>query len=428
MRIAIFIVITYACLSMLFPSWAPLACFESTALLFYRPWDWLSGQGIGSPTMGDTTPAFSVRDPAAAPADEAAGLWERVFTLPEGLEKYTLIGARSTMPLRAEQRHIHYYAGDAPPIRPGDPVVCGGALVGFVRESKRPSQVHVVLLNAPESDSVVGELRGTLAERSVHFVAGEASPVFDGGILIRFASDRFGLAEGSLAYTAKEPLTPRIPEGLFLGAVRKAPPEAGSLVTRAALVPPFGPCDLHRVAVLVPSHRLAEQVHRIVPDLPIKRVSVRARLTHSLARGEYCIRINGGHEKGIAAGNLLWAEGFVVGRIDRVGLFASTARLLGSPGAHQQAAVPSRAQGMVFFGLQVIEQEGLCFRVRSDRPLEDLESGTPVYLTGEPCAGFESGPAYQVVDPEKGREFCIVVPWNGGKEACYGLKFLGVPE
>jgi cell shape-determining protein MreC len=416
MRIVTCIVILYACLSIIVPSFKPLSCFETTGLLFYQPWDILSGVLGLRREEGGVDSKRPEPDPASGggiPGVTALSWWEGIARLPHPAGPYGLVGARSLDPIRPGQTRIHYYLGPSCPVRPGDPVIAEGALVGFVGDFEETSNVPVLLLNHKDSRSVVARVTGTVAGgKEVVFVAGGASQDIQGCIRIRILSDPFGLEEGSRAFTGTVPRSPEVPPGLFLGMVRIRR-RADESSRDAALEPYFSPERLTRAAVLVPAERLDGE-RFLLPDLELMHVPARLRLLSPGRGRRTLLRISDGLEEGLRNGDLIVAEGYAVGRIDRVGLFSASGSLIPPMGGGVEAAVFPGGGPPRPFRFKVLERTGLSYRVEALEKLEGLECGMPVFLAGSPCSGLENYPALRVSDPGDGKTLCLEVPWKGG--------------
>ncbi len=426
MRIITFAVILYACLSLFAPRLKPVASFEAAGILFYWPWDalagWLGG-GAGDGSVHAPSPA------AVAPSRKSAikdRWWEWLARLKDRDGRYALIGARSLGVIRPHQARIPYYAGPSPPVEPGDPVLVGGALVGFVSEFSDRTRLPIALLNHAVPRKVLGAVRGVVADRDLYFVVGGSSKEIAGCIQVEVPPGRTDFIEGSRAYTVESSLVPGVPGGLVLGTVRlvrklwERHPDIG-------IVPPYPPERLYRTAILVPAARLEGRDRIVVPEITLRSVWVRAFFDPGIRTGHPVLRVYAGLEKKIAPGDLLVSGGFALGVIEQAGLFASRGALLLYPGRTVQAAVFPRDGMPEYFLMEIVDREGLCFQVRAERELDRLEAGWPVYLATDPCTGLETFPVGTVIDAGSGRCFTLGIPWQGWVEACSCLGFRRIP-
>lgn len=400
MRIFTFIVVLYAFLSLIFSRSETLTSIETTALNFYRPWDAFRGNSEFLP------------EPPPPPAISA--WWNPIVNTPGLGEKHAVLAARAYGRIRENQSKVAYYTHDALPVEAGDPVVMGSALVGFVAEHRPPAGVLVTLLHDRNSPLLAGEVKGTVAGEEIGFAAGGPSPEMRGAILLRIPSVRLGLVSGSTAYSRAHPLTPKVPHGLLLGRVTLHASSEAEQLDEAALVPAYSPHQLHRVGILVPVERLAAGTSAVtIPEVSLQDLEVSA----CLASGRNQFRVYAGKERGLARGDLLVRGGYALARLEHVGLFASSASLLAAPGEEIEVACTTSEDLLRRFRITIIRRTGLVLEVEAEEKPEDLMPGLPLYLTGDPCSGMESSPAFLVLHPGEGKRFSLTVPWSAAGES-----------
>jgi hypothetical protein len=334
-----------------------------------------------------------------------------------------VLAARAYAGIRKDQSKVTYYTQAALPVTAGDPVVVGSALVGLVAKPRPPDGVLVTLLNDPDCPLVAGEVKGTVAGEEIGFAAGGPAPEARGLIRLRIPSARLGLASGSQAFSKAHPFRPRVPPGFYLGRVTRGEENPDQSLDEAALIPAYGAYQLHRVGILVPVERLEAGTPAIViPDLRLKDVEVSA----CLGSGSHHFRVYAGKERGLAQGDLVVRGGYALARLDQVGFFASSATLLTTTGEEIEVAFTTLEGDLERFRITILRRTGLLFEAKAGEKPEGLESGLPLYLSGYPCSGLESYPAFLVLDPCEDQRLILTVPWPlTGQSRC--LHFESAP-
>jgi hypothetical protein len=423
MRLLTFIAILYACLSLYAPHWKPLAIVEGTGLLFFRPWDHVIGSGSNDEAEGMGAAAIQSSGSSASVRRQ---WWSPVLNMPIPARGFSLVAARSLQPVTPAQRRIAYRTEPGAPVLPGDPVVCGGALVGFVDRFESGDCMEVKLLRKDEGRSVLAEVQGTVAGSSVRFIAGGPSLDMEGCIRVQFPSIRYGLAEGSLAYTGESPLTPGIPAGLLLGTVRVVRPGLGDVSDRAALEPPVDERLLNRVAVLLPTDRLNALEDQVrIPATPSERVPVEVKCVAGQGGGLPAFRIFAGLEAGLSRGDILVVNGIAVARLERVGLYAASARLLAAPGQEIFLMNASDAGKGRPLRARIESCKGFRLLASIEESPGGLEQGDTLFLARDSATGLERHPAYQVLDAGEGGRSVLCVPWTGEIRESFCVRFAG---
>ncbi|MHC4942149.1 MAG: hypothetical protein ACYTG7_03940 [Planctomycetota bacterium] len=421
MRLLTFIAILYACLSLFAPHWKPLACIEGTGLLFYRPWDHARGTWPADQAGGyDAAPVLR----GTANSSILQQWWSRVVHMPIPAPGFSLVAARSLEPVSCSKSRIAYHVDPRVPVLAGDPVVCGGAVVGFVDRIKPGGSMELKLLGKDVGRTVLAEVQGTVAGSKVRFIAGGPSLDLEGCIRVQFPSTRYGLAEGSLAYTGESPLTPGIPAGLLLGTVRLVRPGIGETREKAGLQPPVDELLLNRVAVLLPTDRLnvlEDQV--LINTPPAERVAVKVKCV--AGDGLPVFRIFAGLEAGLSRGDILVVNGIAVARLERVGFYSASAHLLAVPGQDLVLLSGSGAGEGRPFRARIESRKGFQYLARSDDCPKDLERGECLYLAKDPASGLERHPAFQVLDPGEGDRMILRIPLSGEIQESYCVNFTG---
>lgn len=420
MRFTLASVILYAFCSILLPRLPFLSAFETTAGVFFRPWDGLTYRIRG---LWHRSPRGKEEDgPKNGRGTPAASDWWSHLLPPPGKEvPWVPVGLRLLEGAGAARGALRYYAGPRSPVRPGDPVVRGKALVGFIRAVSARGWVDVVPMNREGSPCVRAEVRGTVAGEGVTFVAGGADRMIPGHILIRVPASRDALVEGSAAFTVADALTPGVPDGFLVGFVetRSRPVEHGRDV---ALLPPYGEDDLHRVIALVPPDRGHGGGVRFVPYEPLLGAVETGLYTVPCAEGGGPLyRVHAGRERGLLRGDLVTARAFAVARLERVGWFVSTARPLLRRGATIRGAVFPPKGGARFFSLHIDSGEGRLWSGRTDPPLGPLSRPLPLYLVSSPVRGLERYPVARLVASGTDGTVKFRLPLPG--EACRCLTF-----
>ncbi len=430
MRKVTFLLVLYACLSMLAPSSEFFKCIETTGLLFYKPWDALWKKLAPAGTDDRPTLHFPAHLPDngyGLPETDVRRWWDGAVPGTADVRGFSFIAARSLGPVRPDRGRFCCYAGPDPLVMPGDPVVAGGALLGFVDDFTDSSRLPVVLLSASDSRTVVGEVRGTVAGREVSLVVGGLYRAMKGGISARFPSVGFALAGGGLVFTAKRRLESKVPQGFYLGELRSPEVNGDSTGSDVFLVPPHSGAVPSHAAVVVPSGRAGWEDGWRTPELRFDRVHVKVRAVTGNPKVRPAIRVSAGKEEGLYAGCLLIVNGFAAGRIERVGFFASIAFPVVSVGTETCAAVFPAGMGAKVFMMTVLKQDGFLFRVQARQPLDCLKPGMRVFLGDDPCSGSECYPAFVVKDRGDGRVFTLELPWPDRKNGCFCLKASEAP-
>ncbi len=321
------VVLCYALLSLITPLSHPVRAVEATALILSRPWEILLtlASGVQSPSGGEGTAGEF-----QGPEKLRDNWWKPVFTGSPVREGKIALGARVFgVPQRGCLR-LKADVGQAPPILSDDPVVHGNVLVGFVDRVEKNGLVDLLLLGHRNSRIIVAETSEGIAGGNVFFTVGGGST--DGKIRVEYLSSRFGLTSGIKAFTSSRYNKADIPSGLYLGRLDASPNGDGEVGEHVGIVPPFEGRDLCRLAVLVPGDRAGALDRKPVPPLRIKCVPVVLRLPPGFILAHTFIRISSGFEAGISLDDLLVSEGYLVGKVTRVGLLSSRGELFMAPG------------------------------------------------------------------------------------------------
>ncbi len=421
-RFSLALVICFALLSLFAPRFGPIKIVEVTALLVSHPWERLlsllfpkgSPDDLASMTQG--------------PWDRSRSSqlwWEPVFSSTRPAGGDLLIGGRVVPALSRAVTRINVDMGSDPPVRPGDPVVCGEVFVGFVSSIAVTGLVEVSLLGDRESRSVAAEVGDVVAGEKIYFPIGGECDV-DGNLPIKFPSTRFGLASGSDVVTSPEHpnayARSPIPAGLVLGRVSVNRSTRRTLAAQPVVLPAFRVTDLRRIAVLVPADRLEAQGRAPIPELQLYTIPVKTFLPPGFLREWSFLRLFSGLERGLDEGDFVVAGDHLAGRIAATGLLSSRADIFLLPGKTTVIA-RLRSSGTERNRLRVHHRSrGFC-SVEADRALSGLKEGCPLYFPDDPCGGTEFYPLCHVVDPGDGVTFTVRCADLSGDDSSFCLGF-----
>jgi hypothetical protein len=225
-------------------------------------------------------------------------------------------------------------------------------------------------------------------------------------ILLKFPSSRFGLIDGVKAVTSSKYNRDGIPPGFLLGRVVVAPVKPGQTRSRAGILPLLTGDRLCRLAVLVPADRAGVEGRLAVPPLRHRSRDVRLSPPPGFLRPGALLRVSGGREAGIRDGDLVLSGEFLAGRVNRTGLFISTAELFLAPGSSLDL-VRLGSDGPESVRVTTMSRHGTECRLRAEPALKDLKAGSLLFLPGEPCSGAELHPVCRVADPCAGDLFTV---------------------
>lgn len=428
MRFFISIALVYAGLSLFASTWMPVMLVEGTGLLFYRPWDRLRTLWTDeNETTTEQAPAWRVQHRSFADPR----WWQPVFAAGDRLPGFSLFAIRRIDRLPLKRGVLYYDLEPDLPVRTGDPVILGNALVGFVYSAAPGTPLGIKLLQDDADCAVLGEVSGTVAGTSVRFIAGGPSLEMEDLARIRVPSNRFGLAEGGTAYTAYDSMTPAVPAGLLLGRVRLGKAGPGELRDKVALQPAVPRERLNRLAVLVPTTRLGDpplrdQTWVFPPPLEAIPVTITRTLKPWGCAADF--RIDAGLECGLSPGDLIVSDLGALARLDRVGLFASSASILVRPGQEVELIVAHAEHGVIGFTASVEELCAGNYSVTSPDKPAGLEKGLAVYLAKEACSGLERYPAFFVMDAGEGDRFTLALPAAAASQEGCCLHFARTAE
>jgi|GEM_PF-3470880 len=409
-RILLAAALIYALLSLAAPHLLPIRVIEVSTLVVARPWESLFSIFFGRWSAVEPA-AGSWRDPEAVADDRSALWWKPVLEPLERLPAQRLLAGRVVHRFGSGRTRLSIAMGPVPPVRPGDPLVYGSSLIGFVaRIDPSSTQVEARLLSDRSSRVIAAEIGEGIAGGAIECIVGGATrgagSAANRTILLEYPSTRFGLSQGARVITSSRFNPPDIPPGLLLGSLTLRPSDTGEARSRAGVLPPFPSTWLERLAVLVPCEREGVTGRHPVPDLRVARQVVMLARPPGFLSPTDRLRVNAGMETGCAPGDLLCSEGFLVGRLERVGLWTSVAEYFLAEG---------RILPVVFLTLQgpepndilVVEREdGVC-RVRARHHRAGLAGGEPLFLGSESCSGAEIYPLCRVEDPGDGQAFTV---------------------
>lgn len=431
MRIKTFIVVIYACLSISAYHWKPVSTIESLALIFYKPWESLWGllpeERLTSSWNLDQSLVQRAETMSDASEEVSYRWWGGVIPPSDLLSGYLPLAGRVMGRILSSQNRFTYYLEYADSVAPGDPVVVGESLVGFVTKIDAASgRVTVVLLNHEASPPVLGEVRGTVAGKGVYFIAGGPSPGLTGCIDVQFPSSRFGLNSGSLAYSKAHSENQEFPSRFLLGQVRVGRPKMGELQEEVALDPVLEPWELNRVCVLVPADRPGfEESRLLIPSIPMERIPVQAKVLPVGREPHPAFRVSSGMEEGLAPGTILIRHGTAVARLSRVGLFSSFADFLAAPGDEITVAYLPENGMTRPLRIKVIQRQGFRFLCEFTGRRARVCKGDPLFIAEKPCSGLESYPAFWVEESVDENRFIVHVPWSWDQGDSHCLRFTG---
>jgi len=421
-RFSLAAVICFALLSLFAPRFGPVRIVEVTTLLLFQPWERLLSFRLLS-GEGDDPDSFK-KDPWDRSSSSRLW-WRAVFETVRLGSDVVLLGGRVIPPSGRNATRIKVDMGSDPPVRRDDPVICGTALVGFVRAVEDDGLVEVSLLGDSDSRSVAAEVGDVVAGEKIYFPIGGGCDD-QGNLPIKFPSTRFGLISGSDVSTSSEHKiayteTP-VPVGLDLGKVNVAEPGRSVRKARAVVIPILRVTDLRRVAILLPSDRPGVAECAPVPELKLYTIPIEVLIPPGLLREWSFMRLCTGLESGLEEGDFIVSGDYLAGRIAATGFLSARADILLLPGKIIGVArlTLSGAEGI---RLRVLDRAGCVCSVEADKTLSNLERGCPLYFPDEPCAGTEFYPVCHVLDPGDGVSFTVRCADPAGDDSSFCLGF-----